>query len=126
MRGRRVGTRRRVLAIGFSAALLLGGTGCAARPSPSITPLVVRIADIQSATLRVRLDQVIRIETRDPTERFTPLVADERIVTVVVRRDAATGHFEPEIVPHRVGTTQVALRGASPLDSTGFNVIVRP
>jgi len=127
MPGRRGGsTGRAALAAGLAAALLLGGTGCAGTPSASVSPVVVNIADIQSATIRVRLHQVIRIETRGPADRYSPLVADERIVTVVVRRDAATGRFEPEIVPHRVGTTQVALVGASPLETTGFKVVVSP
>jgi len=117
---------RSALTVGVVVAVLLGGSACAGAPSASVTPVVVRLADIQSATVRVRLNQVIRIETRDPTERYSPLVADERIVTVVVRRDAASGHFEPEIVPHQVGTTQVALVGNSPLDTTGFKVIVSP
>jgi len=120
------GPGRAVLAIGLAIALLLGGAGCAGRPSPAVTPLVVRIVDIQSATIRVRLNQVIRVDTRGLPDRYTPLIADDRIVTVVVRRDEATGRFEPEIVPRRVGTTQVALIGSSPLETTGFKVIVTP
>jgi hypothetical protein len=117
---------RATLTVGVAVAVLLGAAGCGGSPSPSATPVVVRLADIQSGTLRVRLDQVIKIETPDPSERYSALIADETIVTVVVRRDPVSGHFDPEIVPHRVGTTQVALVGRSPLDTTGFKVIVSP
>src|SRR3954447_18349958 len=114
------GTGRPVLAIGLVAALLFGSTGCASRPPSTVTPLIVHVVDIQSATIRVRLNQVIRIETRGLSDHYTPLIADERIVTVVLRHADGTDHFEPEIVPHRTGTTQVALVGASPLDTIGF------
>lgn len=118
--------RHPVLTAGVTAALLLGASGCVADPSPSATALMVRIAEIQSGTIRVRLNQVIKIDTRGRTDHYTPLIADERIVTVVVRRDDLSQHFEPEIVPHRIGTTQVALVGTSPLDTVGFTVIVGP
>lgn len=120
------GAGRRVPAIGLSAAILLACAGCAGASSPSISPLVVRIADIQSGTIRVRLNQVVQVETGGRGARFAALVADEGIATVVVRRDTVTGRLEPEIVPHRVGTTQVALRGSSPLETTGFRVVVGP
>jgi hypothetical protein len=113
-----------VVTAGIAAAILLGGSGCSGGPAPSISPLVVKAADIQSGTVRVRLNQVVRITTSGLTDHYTPLVADESVVTVVVRRDDRTGRFEPELVPHRVGSTQVALLSPDPLDTIGFHVIV--
>lgn len=123
MRG---GLCRPMFAAGIAAVILAGASGCTGPPSPSVTPLVVRIADIQSGTIQVRLNQVVEIDTRGQPDHYTPLIADDRIVTVVLRRDDRTRRFEPEIVPRRVGTTQVALVGTSPLDTVGFRVIVSP
>lgn len=116
--------RHPVIATGLGFALLLVGTGCAGVPSASPSPLVVRIADIQSGTIHVRMNQVVEIDTRGLTDHYTPLIANEHIVTVVLRRDDLTRRFEPEIVPHRVGTTQVALVASNPLGTIGFTVIV--
>ena len=105
--------------------VVLALSGCAGQPTAA-APVDVRLADIQSHTLHVRLGQVIDIRLGGGSERYTPEIADEDIVAVVERRNLTSERFEPEIVPLRIGSTQVALIGADPNDSVGFRVIVTP
>ncbi len=106
-------------------AVVLALTGCAGR-SAAGAPVNVQLADIQSHTLHLHVNQVIDIHLGGGSERFTPEIADEDIVAVVERRNLTSERFEPEIVPLSVGSTQVALIGADPNDSVGFRVIVSP
>ena len=106
-------------------AVVLALTGCAGPPAAR-APVDVRLADVQSQTLHVHLHQVIHIHLGGGSERYTPEIADEDIVAVVERRNLTSDRFEPEIVPLRAGSTQVALIGADPIESVGFRVIVTP
>ncbi len=119
--------RHPVLTAGLAAAVLLGGAGCARMPSPESTPIAIRIVDIQSGTVRVHLHQVVQLDTSAVGDdgRYAAEIADERIVAVVQRRDETDGRFEPELVPLRIGTTQVALVSKTPGGTTiGFKVVV--
>jgi hypothetical protein len=117
-----------VRAAGIAIALLLCLAGCvgnAAPPAP--TPFTMRLVDIQSGTVRLGLHQVMRIDTGRSDERYSALIADERIVAVVQHRDETAGRFEPELIPLRVGTTQVALVGSiAGREVVGFTVVVPP
>ena len=106
-------------------AVVLALTGCAGRPTAGAR-VDVRLADIQSHTLHLHLNQVIDIHLGGGSERYTAEIADEDVVAVVERRNLTSERFEPEIVPLRAGSTQVALIGADPNDSVGFRVIVTP
>jgi hypothetical protein len=53
------------------------------------------------------------------------LIADTQIVSVVQHRNETDGSFEPELVPRRVGTTQVALTSSLPGQAVvGFTVVI--
>ena len=120
--------RHPALAAGVAAAALLGAAGCAGPVTPpAATPLTVRLVDIQSGTVRVSLHQVVRIDAGGSDRRYSASIADERVVSVVQHRDEAGGGFDPELVPLRVGATQVALISSVPGDAVvGFKVIVTP
>lgn len=116
---------RRARAVASLVAVVLALTACVEHPVP-VAPLKVQLADIQSHTIRLRLHQVLEIDLGGSSERFTPEIADPRIVSIVERRDLTSGRFEPEVVPLRFGSTQVALIGADPGDTVGFRVTVTP
>lgn len=122
----RSGSARSAVAAVIAVTMLLGLTGCTGSALPqSRTPLVIRLVDIQSRTLRVNLHQVVRLDTG--AGRYTAQIADERIVSVVQRRDQTDGRLEPELVPLRVGSTQVALTSSIPGDPVvGFKVVITP
>ncbi|HEY4152396.1 MAG TPA: hypothetical protein VGM38_03675 [Pseudolysinimonas sp.] len=106
----------------LAVAVLLGTSGCAA-DAPSNAPITLQLADIQSGTVHLNLHQVARIDTGAAGGHYTALIADRRIVSVVQRRDETDGRLEPELVPLRVGTTQVALT-SSGQQVIGFKVVI--
>jgi hypothetical protein len=120
--------RHPALAAGIAASALLGAAGCAGPLTPpAVTPITVRLADIQSGTVHVSLHQVVRIESGGTDRRYSASIADERVVSVVQHRDEAGGGFDPELVPLRVGATQVALISSVPGETVvGFKVVVTP
>lgn len=105
----------------LAAAALLAVAGCdGAAGRPLATPL----AAIQSGTVRIALHHVMVLTLTDD-QHYTAQVADPSIVSVVEHRDAAHGRFEPELVPLRAGSTQVALTGSRPGEEVvGFRVVV--
>lgn len=118
--------RHPVRAAGIAIALLLAVSGCTGIvPPPAATPFTMRLADIQSGTVRLGLHQVMWIDVGRTSERFSALIADERVVAVVQHRDETAGRFEPELIPLRIGTTQVALVSSIPGRAVvGFTVVV--
>ena len=118
---------RAAVAAAIGAAMLLGTAGCTGSTQPQLTPLTMRLADIQSRTVRVNLHQVVHLDTGVGNGRYTAQIADESIVSVLQRRDETDGRLEPEVVPLRVGTTQVALTSSIAGDPVvGFTVVVVP
>lgn len=117
--------RARLLSAGLAIAILLSASGCAGSPEPAATPFAMRLVDLQSGTVRLGLHQVMRIDTGHSRWRYSALIADDRIVAVVEHRTEGSGAFEPELVPLRVGRTQVALVGVVPgHEVVGFTVVV--
>jgi hypothetical protein len=111
----------------IAVTMLLGLTGCTGSAPSERTPLEIRLVDIQSRTLRVNLHQVVHLDTGTGAGRYTAQIADERVVSVVQRRDQTDGRLEPELVPLRVGSTQVALTSSIPGDPVvGFKVVITP
>lgn len=114
---------RSVAATVLVVATLFALTGCGA-DTPAARPLATPLASVQSGTLRIQLHQVM-VLTLNGDQRYTALIADPTIVSVVEHHDAAAGRFEPEIVPLKPGTTQVALTSSRPgHEVVGFRVIV--
>ncbi|MEP6843026.1 MAG: hypothetical protein ABJA11_05865, partial [Pseudolysinimonas sp.] len=100
-----------------------GCAGTATAPEP--TPFTMRLVDIQSATVRLGLHQVMRIDTGGTGWRYSALIADDRIVAVVQHRNEGDGSFSPELVPLHIGRTQVALVSAIPgHEVVGFTVVI--
>jgi hypothetical protein len=120
--------RHPVFAAAVAAPLLLGLAGCAGNSGPpAATPVTMRLVDIQSGTVQVPLHQVLRIDTGLGDWRYSALIADQRIVTVVQHRNEGDGTFSPELVPLHVGRTQVALVNSIPGQAVvGFTVVVTP
>ncbi len=118
--------RHPVLAAALVAALVLSLAACAGNAAPAAaTPFAMRLVDIQSATVRLGLHQVMRIDTAGVAWHFTARIADERIVRVVEHRNEGDGSFEPELVPLRIGRTQVALVSSVTGQAIiGFTVVV--
>ena len=117
--------RRAATAPSIGVVLALALTGCGGSTAATAS-LNVNLADIQSHTLHLHLHQVLDIHLGRSPGRFTSEVADPQILSVVERRSLTSGRLEPEIVPLRAGSTQVALIGTDPNDSVGFRVIVSP
>ena len=119
------GDRAALVSAGVAIAILLSASGCAGSASPQATPIELRLVDIQSGTVRVGLHQVVRLDIGDSNASYTAEIADPRIVSIVERRDDTDGQFEPELVPRRVGVTQVALVSSIPGQAVvGFKVVV--
>lgn len=119
------GSRATLVSTGIAIAILLSASGCAGSASPQATPIELRLVDIQSGTVRVGLHQVVRLDIGDSNASYTAEIADPRIVSIVERRDDTDGQFEPELVPRRVGVTQVALVSSIPGQAVvGFKVVV--
>ena len=120
------GNRATVVA-GFAIAILLSVSGCAGSPASQATPIALRLVDIQSGTVRVELHQVVLLDVGDTYASYTAEIADPQIVSIVERRDETDGRFEPELVPLRVGATQVALVSSVPGQAVvGFKLVVSP
>ena len=113
---------RRTVAL-LAVVAVLAVAGCSADGTQD-RPLSTPLSAIQSGTVRIPLHQVMVLTLADH-QRYTVQIADPTIVTVVAHRDVAHGRFEPELVPLKAGSTQVALTG-SRLGSEviGFRVIV--
>ena len=123
MNGSRVRFPRRAGAAAVGAALALALAGCAP-DQPLAHPLATPLTSVQSGTLRIQLHQVMVLTLKDD-QRYTALIADPTIVSVVEHHDAAAGRFEPELVPLKAGSTQVALTSSRPgHEVVGFRVIV--
>ena len=119
------GNRTTLMSAGVAIAILFAACGCAGAASPQATPIQLRLVDIQSGTVRVGLHQVVDLDIGDSSASYTAQIADPRIVSIVERRDDTDGQFEPELVPRRVGETQVALTSSIPGQAVvGFKVIV--
>jgi hypothetical protein len=119
------GSRAALVSTGVAIAILLSASGCAGSASPQATPIELRLVDIQSGTVRVGLHQVVRLDIGDSNASYTAEIADPKIVSIVERRDDTDGQFEPELVPRRVGVTQVALVSSVPGQAVvGFKVVV--
>ena len=107
----------------ITLAIVLALTGCGAE-TPQAHPLATPLASVQSGTLRIQLHQVMVLTLKDD-QRYTAQIADPTIVSVVEHHDAAAGRFEPELVPLKAGSTQVALTSSQPgHEVVGFHVIV--
>jgi hypothetical protein len=121
------GSRATLASAGIAIAILLSVSGCAGSPTPQATPIALRLVDIQSGTVRVELHQVILLDVGDSNAKYTAEIANPKIVSVVEHRDEADGRFEPELVPRRVGATQVALLSSIPgHEVIGFTLVVSP
>jgi hypothetical protein len=107
----------------LAVVAILAVAGCSA-DSAENRPLATPLSAIQSGTIRISLHQVMVLTLADH-QRYTAQIADPTIVAVVAHRDAAHGKFEPELVPLKPGSTQVALTGSTPGGEViGFHVIV--
>ena len=121
------GSRAALVSAGIAIVILLSASGCAGSAAPQATPIELRLVDIQSGTVRVGLHQVVRLDIGDSNASYTAEIADPKIVSIVERRDETDGQFEPELVPRRVGVTQVALVSSIPGQAVvGFKVVVSP
>ena len=119
--------RAMVVSAGIAVAILLSASACAGSPTAQATPIALRLVDIQSGTVRVELHQVVLLDVGDTYASYTAEIADRQIVSIVERRDQTDGRFEPELVPLRVGTTQVALVSSIPGQTVvGFKLVVSP
>jgi len=113
---------RRAAAL-LAVVAVLAVAGCSA-DGVARQPLATPLTAIQSSTVRISLHQVMVLTLADH-QHYTAQIADPTIVTVVEHRDAAHGRFEPELVPLKAGSTQVALTGSNPGGEViGFHVIV--
>jgi hypothetical protein len=114
---------RAILAATLTTVTVLAVAGCSGEGAAG-RPLATPLSSIQSGTVRIALHQVMVLTLADD-QRYTAQVADPSVVSVVEHRDAANGRFEPELVPMRAGSTQVALTGSTPGEEViGFRVIV--
>lgn len=106
--------------VAVAGALLGGATGCA---PAVVAPVTVNVNDLQGATVRVTLKQIVNINTGDlAVDSYTATIADESIVEFVQGRDDGSATFNPGLTPLAVGTTQVTLEneqgGIQPLEFT--------
>ena len=104
-----ISTRTRTLAV--AAALLFGLTACTAPSTgPIVSPVTVKIADLDGTTVKVALNQVVNLDTGDlATDSYSGKVADPSIATFTKGGKNGGADFNPGLTPHKVGTTEVTL-----------------
>lgn len=91
-------------------ALLALLTACAPSVGPVVSPVTVKISDLQGSTVKVALNQVVNLDTGSlATDSYTGTVADTSIATFTPGGKKGGADFNPGLTPHKVGTTQVTL-----------------
>ena len=95
---------------GATVALLALLTACAPHTGPVVAPVTVKIADLDGTTVTVALNQVVNLTTGSlATDSYSGKVADPSIATFTTGGNKGEADFNPELVPHKVGTTEVTL-----------------
>jgi len=85
-------------------------TACAPSVGPIVSPVTVKISDLQGSTVKVALNQVVNLDTGSlATDSYTGTVADTSIATFTPGGKKGGADFNPGLTPHKVGTTQVTL-----------------
>ena len=98
----------RTLAI--AAVLLVGLAACAPSNQPVVSPVTVKIADLDGTTVKVALNQVVNLDTGDlATDSYSGKVDDTSIATFTKGGKSGGADFNPGLTPHKVGTTEVTL-----------------
>lgn len=96
--------------IAATLALFALLTACTPNTGPVVAPVTVKIADLDGTTVKVALNQVVNLTTGSlATDSYSGKVADPSIATFMAGGKKGSADFNPELVPHRVGTTEVTL-----------------
>ena len=98
-----------------AVTLLALMTACAPQnPGPVVSPVTVKIADLEGTTVNVALNQVVNLDTGSlATDSYSGTVADTSIATFTPGGKKGDADFNPELTPHKVGTTKVTLSNAN-------------
>jgi hypothetical protein len=105
---------RALRTIAATVALLALLAACAPNAGPVVAPVTVKIADLDGTTVRVALNQVVNLKTGSlATDSYSGTVADTSIATFTPGGKKGGADFDPELTPHKVGTTEVALSNAN-------------
>ena len=95
--------------LSIAAVLLIGLTACSS-PGPVVSPVTVKIADIDGTTVKVALNQVVNLKTGSlATDSYSGQVADTSVATFTKGGKKDGADFNPSLTPHKVGTTEVTL-----------------
>jgi hypothetical protein len=96
--------------IAATIALLALLAACAPNTGPVVAPVTVKIADLNGATVKVALNQVVNLDTGSlATDSYSGTVADTSIATFTPGGKKGGADFNPGLTPHQVGTTEVTL-----------------
>jgi len=91
-------------------ALLAVLTACAPGGGPVVSPVTVKISDLQGTTVKVALNQVVNLDTGSlAVDSYSGTVADPSIATFTKGAKTGEAQFNPGLTPHKVGTTEVTL-----------------
>ena len=96
--------------VAATLALLALLAACAPNSGPVVAPVTVKIADLDGTTVKVALNQVVNLDTGSlATDSYSGTVADPSIATFTTGGNKGEADFNPGLVPHKVGTTEVTL-----------------
>jgi hypothetical protein len=100
--------------VAATVALLALLTACAPlNVGPVVSPVTVKIADLDGTTVKVALHQVVNLDTGSlATDSYSGKVADTAIATFTPGGKKGGADFNPGLTPHAVGTTEVTLSNA--------------
>lgn len=112
-----------VVAAIIAGAVIAGVAGCA---PAVVAPVTVGVNDLQGATVKVGLKQIVNIDTGDlPVDSYSAEIADPTILQFVQGRDDGSATFNPGLTPLAVGTTEVTMTNAQGgIQALKFTVVV--
>lgn len=116
----------RVLVALVAVSAVVGLSACSA--TPVVAPVTVSVGELQGATVKVSLNQVVNINTGDlAADSYTAEIADPSILEFVQGKKEGDATFNPGLRPLKEGTTEVTLTNAQGgIQPLTFTVTVTP
>ena len=100
----------------FLALGIVGLSACTSAPSTNnvIAPVVMEAGDLQGATVTLKVDQVLDINTGSlDVDSYSGKVADPKVAEFVAGRVDGSATFNPGVTGLAVGSTEVVLSNSN-------------